>query len=115
MLFATNTSSGPLGSVAGGSELLPGSVVNVPAQGLSAEGVTVTAQPLKLAGAAPPLTTLSFHHCAPQNVTDELVTALVSPTTNIGLLSAGAAVVVAARNAAVATIAGSNLVCVHLM
>ncbi len=54
--------------MAGGLELLPGPVVQVmPHFGGSAE--SVTAKPLKLAGAVPPLSLLTFDHFAPQKVT----------------------------------------------
>src|SRR6476660_610464 len=75
--------SGP----AGGSELLPGSVVHEPPQ----LPVTSLAKPLNAAGAAPPERVLSFHHCAPQKVTCEPVAALPSPMTNASAALAGAA------------------------
>src|SRR5438876_8489536 len=61
----------------GGSELLPGSVV----QGL--QPFAWLAQPLKLGGADPPLSELSFHHWAPQNVTVLPTIAFWSPITNM--------------------------------
>jgi len=55
-----NAGSGPVG----GGGLLPGPVVqSVPQLGVAGS----RAKPLKLAGAAPPLRVLRFHHCAPQN------------------------------------------------
>jgi hypothetical protein len=54
-----NAGSGP----AGGGVLLPGSVLQSTRQ-LGVAGFS--AKPLKLAGAAPPLSELSFHHCAPR-------------------------------------------------
>ena len=52
------------GTVAGGPELLPGSVV----QGCPQAGglLVESAKPLKLFGAPPPLSELLFAHCAPQ-------------------------------------------------
>src|SRR6266852_5659672 len=49
------------GTVAGGPELFPGSVIHVPPQ---AGGVVlvVSAKPLKASGAGPPLSELSFAH-----------------------------------------------------
>src|SRR5216683_1886619 len=68
------------GMVSGGSELLPGSAVQVPPQ---LDGVVLLwlAKPLKLAGAAPPLKEFSVHHCAPQKVTDVPTAAFRSPIT----------------------------------
>jgi len=56
------------GTVAGGSELFPGSLVQLPLQ-VGGFGMVELAKPLKLDGAEPPLSELSFAHCAPQNVT----------------------------------------------
>ena len=42
----------------------------------------LTGKPLKLAGANPPLSELSFHHCAPQKVTGSPTVAFWSPITN---------------------------------
>ena len=69
------------GTDAGGFELLPGRVDQL----LSHDGgfvVVVSAKPLKLAGAEPPLTVLVFDHCALQKVTAEPTAALPSPITN---------------------------------
>ena len=44
--------------------------------------LVVLANPLKLAGAAPPLSVFSFDHPAPQNVTGFPTTAAWSPITN---------------------------------
>src|SRR5213596_2789759 len=68
--------SGP----AGGCGLLPGPVVQFAPQ-LGVAGLS--ANPLKLAGAAPPLSVLSFHHCAPQNVTWVPLALLPSPIVNV--------------------------------
>src|SRR6516165_4852148 len=67
--------SGPFGGFA----LLPGPVVQSTPQ-LGVAGVA--AKPLKLAGAGPPLSVLSFHHCAPQKVTCVPLALLPSPITN---------------------------------
>src|SRR5690242_13619598 len=75
--------SGP----SGGSELLPGSVVQLPPQ----LPLTSLAKPLKALGAAPPESVLSFAHCAPQNSTDSPTDALPSPTTKFSAAPAGAA------------------------
>src|SRR5579862_1568895 len=74
-----NCGSGP----AGGFELLPGRVVNGPLHGSPAAGYS--AKPLNEAGALPLSTSSTFHHCAPQNVTDAPRTALPSPITNAPL------------------------------
>jgi hypothetical protein len=67
--------SGP----AGGGALLPGSVLQFTPQPGT---LGLTAYPLKLAGAWPPLSELSRAHCAPQNVTADPVALLPSPMTN---------------------------------
>src|SRR5690242_5649762 len=64
---------------AGGGALLPGSVVQ-PVPQLGTDGFL--AKPLKLAGAAPPLSAFSFDHCEPQNVTLVPFELLPSPITN---------------------------------
>ena len=56
------------GIVAGGPELLPGSLVHVPPHVAGAVLVEL-ANPLKLDGAEPPLNEFALAHCAPQNVT----------------------------------------------
>jgi hypothetical protein len=66
------------GTLAGGPELLPGDVDQLPPQ-LGGVLLSVLANPLKLAGAAPPLSEFTFDHCAPQNVTDPV--SVWSPTT----------------------------------
>src|SRR5437016_3282050 len=72
----------------GGSELLPGFVVHgVPHSGAPSNEF---AQPLNDAGAAPPLRVLSFHHCAPQNVTALPTVALPSPITKLPAEAEGA-------------------------
>jgi len=53
------------GTLSGGFELFPGSLVQFPPQLCGA----VVANPLKEFGADPPLSELSFAHCAPQNST----------------------------------------------
>src|SRR5258708_24383739 len=64
---------------AGGGVLLPGSVLQpVPQLGV----LGLSAKPLKLAGAVPPLKEFSFHHCAPQNVTAVPTALFWSPITN---------------------------------
>src|SRR6266478_1362022 len=66
MLLATIT---PIngGTVGGGLELLPVSVVQVwPQAGVE----LLFSKPLKLAGAQPPLMGLAFHHCAPHHITE---------------------------------------------
>jgi hypothetical protein len=68
------------GMLSGGPELLPGSVVHVPPQ-LGGVVLLWLAKPLKLAGAVPPLKEFSFHHCAPQKVTDVPTAAFRSPIT----------------------------------
>src|SRR5713226_1093467 len=73
-----------VGTVAGGFELAPGGVVQVmPHFGGSAEGAA--AKPLKLAGAAPPLSLLTLDHFAPQKVTLAPICALWSPITKAPL------------------------------
>ena len=65
----------------GGGALFPGSVVQVVVHvGSMAE----SSQPLKAAGAAPPLKVLFIAHCAPQKFTEVPVTVpgTTSPTTN---------------------------------
>jgi hypothetical protein len=57
------------GTLAGGAELLPGAVDQLPPQ-LGVVVLGVSAKPLKLAGADPPLNEFSFHHCASQKVTE---------------------------------------------
>jgi hypothetical protein len=49
------------GMLAGGPELLPGSLVQAPPQ-LGKPVVADSAKPLKLAGAAPPLSEFDFAH-----------------------------------------------------
>src|SRR5712692_10475193 len=67
--------SGP----SGGGVLLPGSVLH-PAPQLGVPGLS--AKPLKLRGAGPPVSELTFAHCAPQNITELPTTAFLSPMTN---------------------------------
>ena len=47
-------------------------------------------QPLNDDGASPPLSVLSFHHCAPQNVTAVPTAALPSPIVKLPAEAAGA-------------------------
>src|SRR5204863_7623289 len=70
-----NSGSGP----AGGCGLLPGPVVQFAPQ-LGVAGLST--KPLKLAGAEPPLSVLSIHHCAPLNVTWVPLALLPSPIAN---------------------------------
>ncbi len=72
------------GTVAGGPELFPVSVDHVEPQ---VAGVTsrLSANPLRLLGAGPPLSELVVAHCAPQKVTDAPSDALLSPTTKAPL------------------------------
>jgi hypothetical protein len=70
------------GSVAGGPEVMPVSVVHVPPQ-KAGLGVVLSAKPLKAEGAAPPLNELDLAHFAPQNVTCCPTTALRSPMTKL--------------------------------
>jgi hypothetical protein len=57
------------GTVAGGVELLPGSLFQVPSQA-GGLGLGAFAKPLKLEGAAlPSLKEFDLAHCAPQKVT----------------------------------------------
>ncbi len=53
------------GTLSGGPELFPGCVVQLPSQ----PPAEVLTKPLKAAGAGPPLSELSFAHCASQKVT----------------------------------------------
>src|SRR5579885_503624 len=68
--------------LAGGPELLPGSVVKVPPQTGGLE-LRVSAKPLKALGAAPPLRSLFFAHWDPQKFTVPVV--LLSPITKAPL------------------------------
>ena len=62
-ITAISAGSGP----SGGGELLPGSALQlIPQAGVPG----LSAKPLKLRGAGPPLSALIFAHCAPQNVTE---------------------------------------------
>jgi hypothetical protein len=70
------------GSVAGGPELLPAPLVHVPPQS-AGSGVVVSAKPLKIEGAGPPLSLLDLAHWAPQKVTCCPTTALTSPMTKL--------------------------------
>lgn len=56
------------GIAAGGPELLPGSLVQVPPQ-VAGLVLGELAKPLKLFGAEPPLKEFDLAHCAPQKVT----------------------------------------------
>src|SRR4051812_41313385 len=71
-MIAMKAGSGP----GGGGALLPGSVVQATPQPLAG----FRANPLKAAGAAPPVRMFRLDHCAPQNVTT--AAAILSPTTN---------------------------------
>ena len=56
------------GTLLGGSELLPGLLFHVPPQ-IGGFVFVEFAKPLKLAGAAPPLSLFTLDHFAPQKVT----------------------------------------------
>src|SRR5438046_5125626 len=78
-LVGTSTPMYAGGAPLGGPELFPGRVVQVmPQAGGSA--LRRSANPLKLAGAGPPLSWLRADHCAPQKVTCPPTGALRSPT-----------------------------------
>src|SRR5215218_8739718 len=64
----------------GGGALLPGDVVQ-PVPHVTVGGDF--ANPLNEAGAVPPLRLFSFHHCAPQKVTEVPTAALLSPMTKL--------------------------------
>ena len=68
------------GALAGGPELFPGSVLQLPPQAGGAVLVW-SAKPLKALGAGPPLSELTLAHCAPQKVTELPMAALRSPIT----------------------------------
>src|SRR5512133_3718998 len=67
------------GTTSCGDELFPGLVDQLPPQ-TGGAGLVVSAKPLKLGGASPPLSTFSVAHCAPQNVAGPA--ARPSPSTN---------------------------------
>src|SRR4029453_8060789 len=74
----TRTKAGSGGGGGGGP--LPGSVDQLrPQAGLV---IGLLAKPLKAAGAGPPLSELSFDHCAAQKVTAVPTAELTSPITN---------------------------------
>lgn len=56
------------GTLLGGPELFPGSLVHTPPQ-VGGFVLVESAKPLKLFDAEPPLREFCFAHCAPQNVT----------------------------------------------
>src|SRR5437879_2010682 len=68
------------GTLAGGPELFPGSVIQLPPQ-VGGAVLVWSANPLKARGAGPPLRELTFAHCAPQKVTVLPTAALRSPIT----------------------------------
>ena len=70
------------GTLSGGFELFPGSLVQLPQQLCGA----VSANPLKALGAGPLLSEFTFAHCAPQKVTVLPTAALTSPITKEPLL-----------------------------
>src|SRR5690349_6201954 len=72
-----NAGNGP----AGGGGLLPGAVDHVVPH--AGRPLGAFSNPLNAAGAAPALTSFSFHHCAPQKVTSVPVAAFPSPITNV--------------------------------
>jgi len=75
-ITAMNSGSGP----GGGCALLPGPVVQfVPHVTLGG----FFSKPLNEAGALPPVRLFSFDHCAPQNVTEVPIAALLSPITKL--------------------------------
>jgi hypothetical protein len=65
VIVLETTASTVLGSVAGGFELLPRSVVHV----LPHVAGGLSMKPLNEGGANPVLRGFSFHHCAPQKAT----------------------------------------------
>src|SRR5690242_18407243 len=65
----------------GGGVLPPGRADHVVPHAGSVTGEL--ANPLNAAGAAPPPTMFSFHHCGPQKVTLDPAAALPSPITNV--------------------------------
>src|SRR5262245_7194292 len=78
-----------VGTRSGGSELSPGRLVQVPPQvGLVLE----FSNPLKLAGAGPPLRPFSRPHCALQKVTWSPIPAFRSPIPNAPPAGSGAGV-----------------------
>jgi hypothetical protein len=69
------------GTLLGGPELFPGSLVHAPPQ-VGGFVLVESAKPLKLDGAEPPpLKEFDFAHCAPQNVTWLPTVAFRSPIT----------------------------------
>ena len=69
------------GTLAGGFELLPGSVVHVAPHEVGVVMLEL-ANPLKPFGAAPPVKELTFAHCEPQKVTLCPTAELLLPMTN---------------------------------
>src|SRR6266481_740265 len=76
-ITAMKAGSGP----AGGGGLFPGAVDQVTPQAGRLPGAF--SKPLNEAGAAPPLRSFNFHHCAPQNVTAVPIAAFLSPITKV--------------------------------
>ena len=70
------------GTLFGGPELFPGSVVHMPPR-LGGCVLVEFAKPLKLDGAGPPLNEFNLAHCAPQKVTLVPRAALPSPITKL--------------------------------
>src|ERR1700747_1895260 len=85
--LATATSMYSGSGAGGGSELLP--VPLVQARPHAGVGNELT-QPLNDDGAGPPLSELSFHHCAPQNVTAVPTAVSRSPTVKLPADAVGA-------------------------
>jgi len=68
------------GTAAGGPELLPGPLVQVPPQ-VAGWALVAPAKPLKLEGAGPSLNEFDLAHFAPQKVTWLPTSAFLSPIT----------------------------------
>src|SRR2546422_6148765 len=84
------------GTLAGGPELFPGSVIQLPPQ-VGGAVLVWSANPLKARGAGPPLRELTFAHCAPQKVTVLPTAALRSPITKEPLLRKAKSVIFATK------------------
>src|SRR4051812_19470448 len=67
LIFVETITAMKGGTAAGGFELLPGRLVQVPPQVVA--GRARSAKPLNDAGAPPPVRSFSFHHSAPHHST----------------------------------------------